>query len=608
MVSGHLMMRLLFVIGLFCVSGCAIERSEFQPPHPSVLIYTEAEFAHADSEQPPGVYGPPQTLPDIWSGDKRFDTSPVGWYRFNLPDGKPEEPWAVMLAKFTQNIEVYFNGELIGRTAAPDEMPINFNRPFQFLLPTNYWMESGNQLEVRLTTMKNWGALTPIAVGPSQWIKLSFDQRFFFQITANQIAALVSLFLIIVSLLYWRMEAERTTYLWMAVVAACWLIYTLNNFLTSFPLPNEWWAILRRSSTDLFSFAYVAFVHRFLDLRRPVIEKIMLTYVVGMTVCYFIFYIVIEERLSYAFHAFTSVAGLYTAFITGRALLHNFDGRVLLLLGVIVTSTLFTVHDAIYATGYRIPGLIQEFYIGQVGVPVILCFLLLVIGRDFKKAAVAARRTNQELEARVEHISQELERSYQLRGEVERKHAAVMERNRIARDIHDDLGSKLLSLVYSAKSDEQATLARSALQDMRKIVSAVNPGDEEPVQDFGPVWHEEIAQRCREADVQLVWDSPTQLLLDGAHGGQLSSILRELVTNALKHAQCSRLEISARFEREVLVLSCADNGSGIEQLVAGNGMRNIKERAAMMDAQVNWLSSDSGGTRAVVELPPKQTP
>ena len=73
--------------------------------------------------------------------------------------------------------------------------------------------------------------------------------------------------------------------------------------------------------------------------------------------------------------------------------------------------------------------------------------------------------------ARVEQKHAQLQASYARMGELEKEHAVTEERERIYRDLHDDVGAKLLSLVYRAQRPEDADLARSALRDLREVVS-----------------------------------------------------------------------------------------------------------------------------------------
>ena len=123
-----------FVLALALLAAC--ERApDFDSGYPNVLTITQAEFAHTPSVTPPERYERTVRLPDIWSGDNRFDRSPQGWYRITVaPRGLPGS-YSVVFVKFTQNIEVYFNGALIGESDPSNTHPVNFNRPFMFRIP-----------------------------------------------------------------------------------------------------------------------------------------------------------------------------------------------------------------------------------------------------------------------------------------------------------------------------------------------------------------------------------------------------------------------------------------------------------------------------------------
>ena len=85
-----------------------------------------------------------------------------------------------------------------------------------------------------------------------------------------------------------------------------------------------------------------------------------------------------------------------------------------------------------------------------------------------------SKQMNLRLEERVAAAQQSLEASFDERRALEISHAAASERERIYRDLNDDVGAKLLGLAISAQRADlprEADMARSALQDLRDVVS-----------------------------------------------------------------------------------------------------------------------------------------
>src|SRR5690606_33720073 len=102
------------------------------------------------------------------------------------------------------------------------------------------------------------------------------------------------------------------------------------------------------------------------------------------------------------------------------------------------------------------------------------------------------------------------------------------ERDRLRRDVHDDLGARLLTLLHRVPSSEQS-LVREALQDMRGLLRAME-GEPRPLSALAEEWHQEALERARAADVPLSWatrlDHPSRWL-SPRQQTNLTRILRE---------------------------------------------------------------------------------
>ena len=255
--------RSLVMVCLLFLAGCSQAVDSAQ-------IIDQAHFVHADDPQA-FTTSRPVTLHDSWREDGRHQDGLVGWYRFSLGAAQDQQ-MAVLFVKFTQNIEVYFNGHYVGTSDPTDEHPVNWNRPFQFQLPAEFWREQDNYLDVRLKTDPNWGLMAPLVVGSTADVARLYEWQYFFQITANQIAFALTLVLAAIALVYYLAD-KRSLYAWYALGAGCWAIYGANSFLQVFPLSYAYWSVLLHFSADLFSICYVFYVHRYLSLRRVWVER-----------------------------------------------------------------------------------------------------------------------------------------------------------------------------------------------------------------------------------------------------------------------------------------------------------------------------------------------
>ena len=81
-------------------------------------------------------------------------------------------------------------------------------------------------------------------------------------------------------------------------------------------------------------------------------------------------------------------------------------------------------------------------------------------------------------------------------------------------------------------------------------------------------------------------------------------IVQEAITNVLKHANASRVEVAIDYEREGIALTISDNGSGPgEDLSAGHGLIGMRERVALFGGKMGTGSTPLGGFTVHARLP-----
>lgn len=201
-------------------------------------------------------------------------------------------------------------------------------------------------------------------------------------------------------------------------------------------------------------------------------------------------------------------------------------------------------------------------------------------------------------------------RSFELQFENERlleektQAAQRAERERIYRDLHDDVGAKLLGLAISsqrANLAKEADLARSALQDLRDVVSRASQ-EHVRVSELLADWRIEAEQRLQAAGLALSWHFPAgdaNFEISPEAALNLSRILREALTNVIRHAQAQRVEVSFTLDAETFAFSVSDDGIGCvpENVREHRGMNSMRARAEALDATLAWDSASPRGCR-----------
>lgn len=159
---------------------------------------------------------------------------------------------------------------------------------------------------------------------------------------------------------------------------------------------------------------------------------------------------------------------------------------------------------------------------------------------------------------------------------------ATEERTRIARDMHDNLGAQLLSALYSPAPDRKDTLIRETISDLRDIVNNAARGGktlEEVLADLKV----EALERLSAADIRLDWredceDGNRMLSPNATHS--LRSILREIISNTIRHSGAARLLLSFEIRDGIVDFRASDDGRGLaaDTDSNGNGLSNIEAR------------------------------
>jgi signal transduction histidine kinase len=208
----------------------------------------------------------------------------------------------------------------------------------------------------------------------------------------------------------------------------------------------------------------------------------------------------------------------------------------------------------------------------------------------------------------------------------ERRKAILEERNRLARDIHDNLAqgfAAILMQLQAARRESDALppavaasietaveLARTHLAEARRSVGALRPtvnNDEDVAAALRRVV--ELSQRTTKVPIELLVDTLPRFG-DGVER-EIVAIAQEAVTNAVRHSRAQRITIRASTVQSVgLRISVADDGRGIarEPSRSGFGMTIMQERAERIGASLTIVTAPRSGTEVVLAWDPASLP
>jgi signal transduction histidine kinase len=250
---------------------------------------------------------------------------------------------------------------------------------------------------------------------------------------------------------------------------------------------------------------------------------------------------------------------------------------------------------------------LEDIHLLHFSAPLIFLVVGLIMTSRFVRVLNDFEALNSNLESRVQMKHAELQESYQLTRALETQRAITEERDRIYRDLHDDVGAKLLSLVYRANTPENAQLARSALQELRDVVSTTHP-ENLSLEALNADWRTECEQRLSDAGIALNWETHGEfsaVYLTQPQALNLSRILREAISNLIKHAQAETARIQIHLEEKAVEILIQDDGIGCTSPTPGNGigLRNMQARADRIQAAISIATAGATGCRIAVRLP-----
>jgi signal transduction histidine kinase len=214
------------------------------------------------------------------------------------------------------------------------------------------------------------------------------------------------------------------------------------------------------------------------------------------------------------------------------------------------------------------------------------------------------------------------ERDAALRREAELRHElgqrlVARERERISRDLHDNVATELTALVWKVREISDvapsgpnnfelpavAERLRSVIADLRNVVLALR----KPELSF-PELELLVEQRCRElcghANLRLEMHGRVEVEELKLFHDEILPICFELVSNAALHAKAGHIELELRIESRLQIL-VSDDGCGLAPELwqaSGGGLHGVRQRVQQLGGGVT-LETAAIGTRLVVDLP-----
>lgn len=193
------------------------------------------------------------------------------------------------------------------------------------------------------------------------------------------------------------------------------------------------------------------------------------------------------------------------------------------------------------------------------------------------------------------------------------------ERQRISYELHDNIGSQIVSVLFTMQASEQPQKRfvmmslEQCLADLKMTVDALDSFDENVTQAMGRLRYR-VQPALDRQGTQMHWDIEMSSAMDaiaGVYAQQVLRIAQESISNVMRHAKASSVKVSCGFVPESghLVLEVCDDGIGVGVLTgegkrpAGRGVKSMKRRAAAVGGRLNISNHHGAGTCVRLTLP-----
>ncbi len=561
------------------------------------LVIDRALAAISDAERFPfDAVAVPVPLPDRWSASRPGYSGTI-WYHavFALPAAiASEQIYALYIERACSNVQLRLNGFLVfsgGRMVEP--VTRNCSRPQFVTLPTALLHPGENALDIRLVgyaqervgSVEAAASLSAIEFGNQSILRARHAAHYFWTVTWTDATSLLLIGIGCVLLAVGWLNKREVYFAYLGWLCLAWVAVSIATMAREMPWSNDASEFMLTSVWAVLLALAVQFFLSFAGRRSRMIEVLVALQWVLLPLTLLIAgagNLFDVARFWYTTLAFELgiVMTIYIAVTRGQR------PRDLWLMGPVVAGGAVSVISEV-AAQWGLANL-PTLSLGRLFLPVAFSAvgarLLLMFARalratedDRNRVVGQLHRLTAEMQTRVEQLTAQRVGQF-----------TELERKRIASDLHDDLGAKLLTIVHTVDATRLPQLAREALEEMRLSVRGL-AGKPIQLDDAVADWRAEVVGRLEQAGIQCSWviqADPASPALTARTYMQMTRIIRESVSNIIKHSGAKHVQVGCIVADARIRMKVRDDGRGITgDLASGQGVASMKRRAKRLSGQ-----------------------
>ena len=558
-----------------------------------VLRFEIAEFVANEARTPPENGWKPQRLPDSWLHNHPGFRG-IGWYRMKFRlDALPPAATALYVSRVSVTGQLWLNGSILNpevRFTEPDGRVGTSTSHHAYLisLPQGLFRTGENTLHVRVQGFGVGGeGLWDVRIGAIErlrpaWLAREIPQR----IIPQALFALMLASSFFAFLVWWRERHARVPHF--MIVMLLWTVFLGMFVLPPPPLTHFAWTTLIVVLLTVFNWTLLHLFYRYSESEWRWYPRVLHT-VSTVTLLLAVLVVVQGDPDHGSRHMGllmlpTALLRVLATAMLLQAAWHQRSWRSYALAG---TEILW------FAGQVQIMGVLVGWFSAELfrldpacGLPLYLVLQYFFVERFVRAREQAAR---------------------------EQQEAIIAERARILQDMHDGMGSQLVTALRLVRREDgdRAIAARNieeALQDLRLIINSLDEVNQGLLPKLADLRYR-LEPRLTELGIRLVWELeplPELHALSPQSALNAMRIVQEALNNAIKHAHPTAITVSAARKNGAVVIGVADDGAGFEPgaaRAAGRGLSGMRKRAEQMGAALDVERREGGGTVVFLHLP-----
>ncbi|MEO7104763.1 MAG: ATP-binding protein [Rhodoferax sp.] len=612
--------------------------------HASDLTPVTTHWLAADyADVVPGEYDPPPRVPALVTTRSSWESvdlpharpytvlmwgslSPkadVVWYRLTVPPSAQQGSQSdggdlhLYLPRWQTigTLAVYDGENLIYRTG--DSLVWNsFNTPLWLSLRAP--ASTPRYVFIRMASQRGSGsALSTAWVGPSNALQWRYRLRTWLQIDAVALSSWAFFLIGLFALAVWCVRRDAALYGVFFVTSVAYLLRSMHFTVGELPpvLSDDWFGWLtvnslhwgamgvfffmlcvNRRNTRWLGWAMLGFSTALSILTLPILTPAAVRIAV----------------LPWVYDA-TAVVAFVLAFAGVRDAWRS-RSREGMALALVFTLTIFfglydltlaqhlTNMEGVYLTPYNAIGILTIF--------------MIIVYRRYVGAIAHVEQSNALLESRLAIREGELALSYARLRESEHLQTLNDERQRMTQDMHDGIGSSLISalrMVERGKLDvgQMAMVLQECIDDLKLSIDSLEIVDPDLLALMATLRFR-LGPRLMAAGIEVQWrmvDLPPVHWLDAQNALHILRIVQEVLANIIKHTPATQIAFESEFDDEGVTVRITNNGgvpfappdadTAPDKGPPGRGLSNVRSRCIAIGARCTWTKTSDGSSFAL---------